>query len=225
MRRSCRQPSHFFTEVAARIHYAAMSRAVPDESGGQARIAAPATALSCAELYREHFRFLWRNARRLGAPVHACDDVVQEVFVVAQRRLGEFRGDASIATWLYAILANVVREQRRKDRLRETKTTLAGEAMEVVRPPAATPADVLARKQATELLEGILAAMDEDKREMFVLVEIEQISATEAAQALGINLNTAYARLRAARTLFSESVQRAQLRAKTESSASGRREP
>lgn len=192
------------------------------EQTANASIDTPKPSLSLSEIYRQHFRFVWRNARRLGAPVHACDDIVQEVFVVAQRRLGEFRGDSSVATWLYAILANVVREQRRKDRLREVKTALAGTQTELS-PPADGPADALAQKQAIAILEAILAEMDEDKREIFILVEVEQVATTEAAFALGINLNTAYARLRAARELFTELARRAHARAKTDEQLGGRR--
>jgi RNA polymerase sigma-70 factor (ECF subfamily) len=59
-------------------------------------------------LYREHFAFVWRNARRLGCTEEWVDDAVHEVFLVATRRLEEFEGRSSIRTWLFAIAFRVV---------------------------------------------------------------------------------------------------------------------
>ena len=47
-------------------------------------------------LYREHFAFVWRNARRLGCTDEWVDDAVHEVFLVATRRLDEFRGHSAL---------------------------------------------------------------------------------------------------------------------------------
>ena len=58
-------------------------------------------------VYTEHFPFVWRCLRGLGVAEAALDDVAQEVFLIVHRRLAEFRGDASLRTWLYAIVRNV----------------------------------------------------------------------------------------------------------------------
>ena len=57
------------------------------------------------------------------------------------------------------------------------------------------------------LLYQVLGTLDEDKRNVFVLHELEQLGIPEVAEALGINLNTAYSRLRAARAAFERGVQ------------------
>src|SRR5262249_14147909 len=69
-----------------------------------------------ADLYRAHAQTVARWASRLGGPAIDVEDVVQEVFLVVQRRLDGFRGDAHVKTWLYRITANVVRWRRRKDK-------------------------------------------------------------------------------------------------------------
>src|SRR5579859_5834321 len=76
-------------------------------AGGQAR------APTFAQVYEEHFSFVWRSARRLGAPDAVVDDVVQEIFVIVHRRLAAFEGRSSMKTWLYGIVLNVVRAHRR----------------------------------------------------------------------------------------------------------------
>ena len=170
-----------------------------------AAVGAPPEHLACAELYEEHFDFVWRNARRLGIAESSCEDVVQEVFIVALRKLEEFEGRSSVRTWLYGILSRVVHEHRRRDRQRLVKET---EALAEAHSADPSALEDLARKEATQLVTAILAEMDEEKRTLFVLVDLEEESVPDAARGLGVNLNTAYARLRAARTFFAEAVKR-----------------
>jgi hypothetical protein len=65
------------------------------------------------EIYRDHFAFVWRSARRLGVDASSLDDVVQEVFVIAHRRLPSFEGRSSVSTWLFGITLRVARDHRR----------------------------------------------------------------------------------------------------------------
>jgi RNA polymerase sigma-70 factor (ECF subfamily) len=155
------------------------------------------------ELGDEELAFVWRNARRLGVPAILCEDVVQDVFVVAQHKRDTFEGRSSLTTWLYGILVNVIRSHRRRyqpvadPEVLETRPTLD-----------AAPDELVARQEAAKILERILARMDDDKRAVFVLVDIEQVAVPEAAASLQTNINTAYARLRAARMIFNEEVHR-----------------
>jgi len=162
--------------------------------------------LSCAEIYEEHFDFVWRNARRLGVNESGCEDVVHEVFVVVQRRLGEFEGRSSVRTWLYGILVRVVQAHRREIQQRLAKESIAASDQRELSDDGA--AEDLARKEATALVDGIVAEMDDEKRAVFVLVDLEETSVPDAARGLGVNLNTAYARLRAARLQFADAVKR-----------------
>jgi RNA polymerase sigma-70 factor (ECF subfamily) len=168
--------------------------------------AAPAVETSYDAIYREHFDFVWRNVRRLGVPEAAADDAVQDVFVVVHRRLAEFEGRSSMRTWLFGILARVARDHRRSRARQANKAeALAAEAQPDSTP---TPADLAARHQAAQILERLLDQIDEEKREIFVLVELEQMSVADVADALALNVNTAHARLRAARQQFEGAVTR-----------------
>ena len=146
------------------------------------------------EVYEEHFDFVWRAVRRLGVPEASVDDAVQDVFVVVHRRLPEWEGRAQITTWLFAIARNVAQAHRRKD----------GRTDPLDEEPAGA-ADTFAafsRAQAAATVMAILDTMDEDKRTVFALVELEQLSVPEVARMLDLNLNTAYSRLRLARHAF-----------------------
>ena len=65
---------------------------------------------------------------------------------------------------------------------------------------------------AIEVLEALLAKMNEEQREVFVLHELEHMSGIEIAQITGANENTVWSRLRAARKIFQEGVAREKLR-------------
>jgi RNA polymerase sigma-70 factor (ECF subfamily) len=146
------------------------------------------------EVYSAHFTFVWRVLRTFGVPEPALEDAVQDVFIVVHRRLPEWEGRAQITTWLFAIARRVAQAQRRKD----------GRTDPLDEEPAG-PADTfaaLSRAQAAATVMAILDTMDEDKRVVFALVELEQLSVPEVARMLELNLNTAYSRLRLARHAF-----------------------
>jgi RNA polymerase sigma-70 factor (ECF subfamily) len=160
-------------------------------------------------VYDEYFDFVWRVVRRLGVRDGSVDDVVQDIFVIVHRQLPGFEGRSSLKTWLFGITRRVVRDQLRRsaeravhDPLTEGTLTDSGEG----------PFDAASRSEATRVLHALLDELDEAKREAFVLAELEQMTAPEMAEALGLNLNTVYARIRAARQAFELAVTRFQAR-------------
>lgn len=162
-----------------------------------------------AELYRDNFAFVWRTAKRLGVREAHQDDVVQEVFLVVHRKLDAFEGRSSLRTWLYGITIRVVRDHRKSRALRDEPTGLDFDALATA---AESPAREFERAEAARALHAILDSMDEEKREVFVLSELEQLSIPDAAEALSVNVNTAYARLRAAKQIFESAVSRLRAR-------------
>ncbi len=175
---------------------------------GAHRVGASARELPpLEELYDAHFDFVWRSARRMGVPDAAVDDVVQEVFLVVHRRRDDFEGRSSVKTWLFGILLRVVADHRRRHRRKGGLAPLPeGLAAE---PDRSCPAEQAARNDKVRLLHALLEQLDEDKRAVFVLAELEQLTAPEIAEALGgIKLNTVYSRLRVARKQFDEALAR-----------------
>src|SRR4051794_30178031 len=75
-------------------------------------------ALDFAAIYRVHARDVVRWAARLGGPGIDAEDVAQDVFVVARRRLVSFEGPGKISTWLFRTTEKLVQAARRKQRLR-----------------------------------------------------------------------------------------------------------
>ena len=174
--------------------------AAPDPAAG-----ADTAPLDVATIYDQHVDFVWRSLRRLGVPDRLVDDAVQDVFIVVHRRLAEFEGRSALRSWLFGIARRVAHDHRRRIGRKE-RTEELPEA--VLDPTGATPAGDVERAQAVRVLHAILESLDDDKREVFILAELEQMTVPEIATALGVNLNTIYSRLRAARQAFEQAVAR-----------------
>lgn len=148
-------------------------------------------------IYRQHYAFVWRSVRRLGTPDAELDDVVQEVFVVVHRRLGDFEGRSAITTWLFGIAYRVVRDHRRSAAARAKREALATGG----RPPT-EPDRKLSRTQAAGVLDDLLALLDDDQRSVLVMADVINMTAPEIAELTETKLNTVYSRLRLARQAF-----------------------
>jgi RNA polymerase sigma-70 factor, ECF subfamily len=166
---------------------------------------AEAAAPSFDEVYAAHVAFVWRVLRTFGLSEAQVEDAVQDVFLVVHRRLPEWEGRAAMTTWLFAIARRVAAAHRRR---------ASGDRTEALVDEPAGRDDTFAamsRAQAAATVFGILQKLDEDKRIVFALVELEQLSVPEVARMLDLNLNTAYSRLRLARHAFELAV-RAQVK-------------
>jgi RNA polymerase sigma-70 factor (ECF subfamily) len=163
-------------------------------------------------VYAEHFAFVYRNARRLGVSEGNVDDVVQEVFLVLFRRLHEYDARASLKSWVYGILANTVRGQRRTFRRKQAKLVSADDDAPLSRVPASgNPERTAQKQQDTAFLLGLLGELDEAQRELIVLSDLEQLSVPEICACIGGNPNTVATRLRVARQALRGKLERALL--------------
>jgi RNA polymerase sigma-70 factor (ECF subfamily) len=138
--------------------------------------------------------------RHLGVPEKDVQDQSQEVFVAVFRGLAGFAGRSALRTWIYGICVRVASNHRRRAHVRRERS--------VSEPPEQTsPADQLElfeQRQGHPALRRLLDTLDDDKRQVFVLYELEELSMKEVAEACGCPLQTAYSRLHAARRLLLE---------------------
>lgn len=178
----------------------------PTASPAGADVRAPMDAAEFAVLYDDNVAFIHRAVRRLGIHEPALEDVVQEVFLTAFRRYPTFRRQSSLRTWLYGIAIHVVRLHRRttvRAGLHGIIDASAGDESERVADASTARPDVVAEtRDAWRTLMRLLDELDDDKREIFVLAELEELPVPEIADLLGLKLNTAYSRLRLARGAF-----------------------
>ena len=162
------------------------------------------THLDSAELFRRHAPFVAKFILRMGVPRADLDDLMQEVFLIAHKGGGYSPGPAKPTTYLASIAFRLVHTERRKRRVRsfiETNEERVKDARGTSDPERAA-----VRRERLEQLQRALDTLDDDKRAVFVLVELQGESVVSIAAALGIPVDTAYSRLRAARKLFREAV-------------------
>lgn len=155
-------------------------------------------------IYDAHFDYVWRSLRRLGVPESQADDAAQDVFVVVHRRLGDFEGRSSVKTWLFGIALRVARSHRRRIARKGQLDPLPLDLVSDERGPD----EQVEKRRAADFLDAFLGGLDEDKRAVFILAELEQMTAPEIEEALGVKLNTVYSRLRAGRQAFEAAVRR-----------------
>jgi RNA polymerase sigma-70 factor (ECF subfamily) len=162
-----------------------------------------AATLKLESVYRQHFKAVWRLLRRLGVETAQLDDAAQDVFLVVQRKLDSLDPQAAVHSWVFAIAVRVASEYRRRAARRRT------EALdETMADSAPNPARLSELQQSVQLLHDVLGDLDEPRRTVYVLAELEQLSVPEIASVLGANLNTVYSRLRSARKQFDAALQR-----------------
>jgi RNA polymerase sigma-70 factor (ECF subfamily) len=177
---------------------------------GRESAAEPAPAAATFEqIYESTVDFVWRSARRLGVPESMVDDVVQQVFLTVHRKLGEFEGRSSLKTWVFSILLRTAADHRRGVRRKSPHWGPAGTAdPDLVADDARGPHEALVLAEAWRVVDELLESLEGDKRVVFVLAELEQMTAQEISEATGLPPKAVYSRLRAARTDFERAAAR-----------------
>jgi RNA polymerase sigma-70 factor (ECF subfamily) len=180
--------------------------AVPgDYSIGE--LGSPPAPVDFSAVYRDEFDFVWRTLRRCGVLEASLDDAVQDVFLVVYTRLASFEGRSSLRTWVFGIARRVARDHRPSPRVgAEPVDAETLEALPEVE--AKSPLATVEVAERARLLERLLASLTPEKREAFILVELEQMTVNEASEALGVNVNTLSSRVRAARSELEQALAR-----------------
>ncbi len=160
-------------------------------------------------MYREHARMVLAWVIRLGGPRLEAEDVAQDVFATAVRRLPSFRGDCAVSTWLFGITRNVVSNARRRARLRHFFR------LDEVPEPTdhrALPDEKVERLRRRRLIQEALESLPVHHREVLVLADFEGRTAPEVSEMLGVAVGTIYSRLHHGRRRFARALERAGVR-------------
>lgn len=160
--------------------------------------------------FRQRYPLVCRLVRGFGVSPAQVEDAAQEVFIVLYRRRDEFGGEHGVPlSLLYGVARRVSANVRRKEARRRDRDGLEGRSLVAVVPEAETRLDLCSQ---AAVVRAALDRLDEGKRCAFTMVEIEGMSVKDFAGAFGLNVNTAHARLRAARRAIEQAVARARLR-------------
>ena len=152
-------------------------------------------------VYRQHGEKVSRWVKRLWGRRDA-EDVLHEVFMVVQRRLPEFRGEAALTTWLYSITVRVVISRRRKERLRRLLFARALPELQLERAPTETPLGSALREQMAAIVYATLDELSERDRAMLIMFELEGLPIDQIMQVFSITEGNAWVSLHRARARF-----------------------
>lgn len=153
-------------------------------------------------LVDEHIDFVARILRNGGAAEADLDDDVQRVFIIFAKRLEEVQPGSEKSFLLQTALRIAFRSRRTAARRREVATDQLPELVD----DHSTPEEMFQRRQMRKTVDEILSQMDTELRIVFLLYEVEQMTAAEIAAALHIPPGTVASRLRRARAEFRERV-------------------
>jgi len=177
--------------------------------GHAVKVAEP-LGIDLADLFKDHFEYMWHSLRRLGVNERDLEDVVHDVSVTINPRLGTYDPTRPLRPWLFAFACRAASDYRRQARHRVALT----DDPEALRDPAPAVDELVASREELDLVARALDALDLDRRAVFILHEIDGVSIPDVARALEIPTNTAYSRLRLAREDFGAAVRRMHLRAR-----------
>ncbi|NRA35404.1 MAG: sigma-70 family RNA polymerase sigma factor [Polyangiaceae bacterium] len=157
-----------------------------------------------SQLVQANFGFVWRSLRRFGLSEADADDAAQQVFLVCRRRLHDIEPGRESA-FLFGTARRVASKVRR-GRSRRREVDLSAAAAEPSALPS--PEDLSDVVRARGVLDQILNHMKPGLRDVFVLFEVEQLTMKEIAGVLELAPGTVASRLRRAREIFQNEVER-----------------
>lgn len=133
---------------------------------------------------RDHYPAVLRLALRLSGQREDAEDIAQETFLVARKRISTFRGGSSLRTWIHKIAFNEYRQWRRKQR-----------PLHLLDHDLVATDNRISAFETGHVLLNAMASLPDKQREAFILFEIEQLSMNEVAHVLGVPTGTAKARV------------------------------
>jgi RNA polymerase sigma-70 factor (ECF subfamily) len=162
-------------------------------------------------IYRVHAALVGRWVKHLAGPRLNVDaeDLVHEIFLIVQRQLPAFRGDAKLTTWLYRITQNVVSTARRKERARRWMRLLRRvELQQSLASSPSVPGDDLEQQQEVRTLYRALDTLPDKYRSPLILFELEAMTGEQIASVTGLPPQTVRVRIHRARKLFGKALAR-----------------
>ena len=149
------------------------------------------------ELYRQHARRLFSLVFRMVGSAEDAEDLLQEVFLQAHRKLAGFRGESTLGTWLYRLAMNHCVDHLRGRQLKMSRSTESLDGEDAFEPVAHAPIVPTAVSRLD--LERAIGTLPEGCRAAFLLHDVEGFEHREIAEILGIAEGTSKSQVHKAR--------------------------
>ena len=149
------------------------------------------------QLYRQHAGRLFNLMVRMTGRAEDAEDLLQEVFLQAHRKLASFRGESSLGTWLYRLAMNRCLDHLRGRAAKLDRATDSLDAEDAPEPAAHSP--VVPAAVSRIALERAIAALSAGYRAAFLLHDVEGLEHREIAMILGVTEGTSKSQVHKAR--------------------------
>jgi RNA polymerase sigma-70 factor (ECF subfamily) len=160
-------------------------------------------AQALEELLARHQSQIYRFGMKMCGDPEDAKDVLQDTLLAMARGVRDFRGESSLATWLYAVARSFCIKKRRRSKFAprnwQSLETDAGVEVKRLTDPSGNPAEALEGKRLEKALEDAVSVLDPKYREVLVLRDMEGLTAREVAEVLGIGVDAVKSRLHRAR--------------------------
>lgn len=156
------------------------------------------------EVFKLNLGYVIHSLRRLGVREADLEDLAHDVFVIVHRKSTDYDPSRPIKPWLFGIAVRTASEHRRRASVRRETLGHTVESPD----PSLDAVTRIEERQKRELVLSALESVDESRRPVLVMHDIDGFGMKEIVEALAIPLNTGYSRLRLARTEFAAAVAR-----------------
>ncbi len=188
-----RAPTHPEAEIVP------IRRGAPPEFSDQALVAAVAVGdrVALGRLFDRHHEALCRFVSRLvHGRADVVEDIVQSTFLASWSAAKRFRGGGQVRSWLFGIAANLVKQNVRSDARKRNALNLV---RDTPRSRVKHPKEIAETQELLQRLGPAVAALPHNLRVAFIMCDVEDVAATEAARALGVASGTMWRRVHEAR--------------------------
>jgi len=149
------------------------------------------------EFYRRYHRVVYNLCLRMTFNVAEAEDLTQEIFIHVYHRIGGFRGESTMRTWLHRVTINNVLMHFRKNSVRRERTTEDGTSPEPTQHYTTSPSQTPSLDRIA--LERAIAQLAPGYRAVFILHDIEGYEHSEVAKICGNSIGTSKSQLHKAR--------------------------
>ena len=158
-----------------------------------------------AKLLERHQQKVFGFGVKMCGDSEDAKDVAQETLLTMARTMKDFRGDASLSTWLYTVARSFcIKKRRRTKGAPAFHEPLDHAAHESASEPSMTPEQALLGREAHETVATALDALEPEAREVVILRDVEGLTAAEVAEVTGASVAAVKSRLHRARTALRE---------------------
>jgi RNA polymerase sigma-70 factor (ECF subfamily) len=153
------------------------------------------------QVYSDNFSFIWRSVRGLGVLAAHADDVTQEVFLIAYRKLHTLERRDALRGWLFGIARRVAKDYRRSLGRKGVPVEFEEDRIQSLAPD---PQESHEAGEELEIVRAFADGLDDEWRAVFFLALVEGLPAAEVAETLDLNAGTVYSRVRTMRQKLAE---------------------